>query len=512
LVSILISNLFQEQHMKQSFFKIVLPALLISAGMSGCKKGFLDREPLGRYISSDLATGSFESQILGVYTGMRAEGVSGVKFIAVTSIRSDDAEKGSSVSDAVDTENFFDNFNYTKDFWLLNDYWGDHYKLIGLANNVISDIDSARATDQPTLINKGEAKFIRAYAFFNLVRAFGEVPKLNFKVTSAAQANIPKSPVAEIYALIDADLAEAAAVLPGSWPSTYTGRLTAGAAMALQAKTFLYRQNWASALTAAKAVMNSGRYNLSTPYDRIFTEEGENSSESIFEIQALYTQTLNFGVQYATVQGIRGAGNFDLGWGWNTPTQSLADAFETGDPRKDATLLYSGRVNTPYGENIPPATAVVPRPYWNKKTYTNPAIRLSTNSRFGQWMNLRILRYADVVLMAAEAANEIGGAANTTEALNYLEMVRARARGTSTAVLPKIVLTDQAKIRDTIRHERRVELGMEHDRFFDLVRWGIARQTFVAQGKNYQERNRYLPIPQPEIDKSAGVLKQNPEY
>lgn len=498
--------------MKQSFYKFILPAIILAGGVAGCKKNFLDREPLGRYTTTDLSAGSFDSQIFGVYTGMRAEGVSGVKFIAVMSIRSDDAEKGSSVTDAVDTENFFDNFNYTKDFWLLNDFWGDHYKLIGLANNVIADIDSTGATDQPTLVNRGEAKFMRAYAFFNLVRAFGEVPKLNFKVKTAAQANIPKSPVAEIYAQIDADLAEAAAVLPAAWPSLYSGRLTSGAAISLQAKTFLYRQNWASALTAAKAVINSGRYNLSTPYDRIFTEDGENSAESIFEIQALYTQTIDQGIQYATINGVRGAGNFDLGWGWNTPTQSLADAFEVGDPRKDATLLYSGRVNTPYGENIPAATATVPRPYWNKKTYTNPAIRLSTNSRFGRWLNLRILRYSDVVLMAAEAANEVGGAANTTDALNYVEMVRARARGTSTTVLPKIVLTDQARIRDTIRHERRVELGMENERFFDLVRWGIARQTFLAAGKNYQERNRYLPIPQPEIDKSAGVLKQNADY
>lgn len=478
----------------------------------GCKKNFLDREPLGRYTSNDIAEGSFESQIFGVYAGLRAEGISGVKYIAVQSIRSDDAEKGSSTSDAVDAENFFDNFQYTKDFWLLNDYWGDHYKLIGLANNVISDIDSIKATDMPTLINRAEAKFMRAYAYFDLVRAFGEVPKIDFKVTSAAQANIPKSSVTEIYALIDADLQEAATTLPPSWESRFIGRLTSGAAKALQAKTFLYRQNWSAALSAAKAVMASGQYDLKTPYEKIFREEGENSSGSIFEIQALYTQTQNYGINYALVQGVRGAGNWNLGWGWNTPTQSLADAFEPGDPRKDATLLYSGQVNTPYGELVPPATPNVPRPYWNKKVYTNPAIRLATNSQFGQWMNMRVLRYADVVLMAAEAANELGGAANTAEALADLEMVRARARNGNNAILPKIIETDQAKLRDIIRHERRAELGMENERFFDLVRWGIAKQVLNAAGKPYQDKNKYLPIPQPEIDKSGGVLKQNPDY
>ena len=499
---------------KDSIIKrvVLLPALVLSVGFIGCKKNFLDRQPLGTYTSTDIAAGSYDSQVFGVYSALRAEGVSGVKYIAVHSIRSDDADKGSSVNDAVDAENFFDNFQYTKDFWLLNDYWGDHYKLIGLANNVISDIDSAKATDAPTLTNRAEAKFLRAYAYFDLVRAFGEVPKINFKVTNAAQANVPKSPVAEIYALIDADLQDAATYLPLSWEAKYAGRLTKGAANALQAKAYLYRQNWAGALAAAKMVINSGQYNLNTPYNKIFTEEGENSSGSIFEIQAVKTQTQDFGLQYGTVQGVRGAGAMDLGWGWNTPNQNLASAYETGDPRKDATLLYSGQVNTPYGELIPAATADVPRPYWNKKVYTNPAVRNANNDKQGRGVNMRVLRYADVLLMAAEAANELGGVQNTTDALAYLEMVRARARAGNNSVLPKITTTDQALLRDAIRKERRIELAMEGDRFFDLVRWGIAKQVFTAQGKNYQDKNRYLPIPQPEIDKSAGVLKQNPEY
>ena len=118
-------------------WSLFLPALILSVGFMGCKKNFLDRQPLGTYTSSDIAAGSFDSQIFGVYAALRAEGISGVKFVAVHGIRSDDADKGSSINDGVDAENFFDNFQYVKDFWLLNDYWGDHYKLIGLANNVI---------------------------------------------------------------------------------------------------------------------------------------------------------------------------------------------------------------------------------------------------------------------------------------------------------------------------------------------------------------------------------------
>lgn len=217
------------------------------------------------------------------------------------------------------------------------------------------------------------------------------------------------------------------------------------------------------------------------------------------------------------MQGVRGAGEWNLGWGWHTPTQLLADAFEAGDPRKNETLLYFVKTgedpstipaNQPYGEK-PIANADVVNKYYNKKAYTDPALR-AKYTKGGFWFNIRLIRYADVVLMAAEAANETG---QTQEALDYLEMVRARARGTNSAVLPKVTTTDQAELRDAIRHERRVELGMEFDRFYDLVRWGIAKDVLHAAGKTgYQDKHALLPLPQDEIDKSNGVLVQNPNY
>jgi len=488
------------------FPTIVAIGLLLSA----CSD-YLDLTPLGRYTEEDIPAGSFESQIFGVYAKMRAFEVSAMPYIAIHNFRSDDADKGSSTTDGVAQENFYDNFEYTKDEWLLNGYWSGHYALIIAANAVIADIDSVQATDEATLINRAEAKFMRAYAYFNLVRAFGQVPKIDFKVTDAAQANVPKSTEEEIFSLIDADLQEASERLPFSWEERFKGRLTRGAALSLATKTLMWRQRWAEAFSTAQQVINSGQYALAPSYEGIFRETGENNEESIFEIQAYYSLTqTGLGIQYAQVQGVRGAGSWDLGWGWNTPTQSLADAFEEGDPRKDATLLYSGRVNTPYNENVPPATVSIPRPYWNKKVYTNPAMRQSTGSRFGQWMNLRVIRYADILLLAAEAANEMG---NTSDALNYLEQVRARARGGNSTILPAVTTTNQVELRNAIRHERRVELGMENERFFDLVRWGIVKEVMHAAGKTgYQDRHRYLPIPQPEIDKSGGVLVQNPDY
>lgn len=472
---------------------------------------FLDREPLGRYTEEDIPAGSFDSQVFGIYAKMRAFEVSAMPVLAIHNFRSDDAEKGSSTTDGVAQESFYDNFEYTKDEWLLNGYWSGHYALIIAANAVISDINSSGITDDATMISRAEAKFMRAYAYFNLVRAYGEVPKIDFKVNETSEANIAKSPVSEIFELIDSDLQEAASTLPLVWEARYIGRLTSGAALSLQTKTYMWRKNWASALESAKTVINSGIYRLVPDYESIFRETGENNSESIFEIQAYYTNTqTTLGLQYAQVQGVRGAGSWDLGWGWNTPTQSLADAFEPGDPRKDATLLYSGKTNTPFNETLPAPTAAIPRLYWNKKVYTNPSVRNLNNSRFGQWMNFRVIRYADILLLAAEAANELG---NSTDALAYLEMVRARARGNNNAILPEVKTTDPVKLRDVIRHERRVELGMENERFFDLVRWGIDVQVMRAAGKtNYQEKHRLLPITQAEIDKSGGKLVQNPNY
>jgi hypothetical protein len=363
------------------------------------------------------------------------------------------------------------------------------------------------------LVNKAEAKFLRAFAYFDLVRTFGEVPLVDFKIYDAADVNIPKSPVSAIFQLIDADLQEAAGVLPIQWDAQYIGRLTSGAANALHARTYLWRKDFGSALTKANAVISSGRYSLVPNFGSQFRKTGENGPESIFEIQAYFSLTENFGIPYANVQGVRGAGQWDLGWGWNTPSQILENAFEPGDPRRIETLLYSGQTDPLYNETLPPYPGTIARPYWNKKIYTNPADRLALNNRFGRWMNHRIIRYADVLLMAAEAANEIGGAQNTTKALEWLEMVRARARGNNASILPAVTTTDQAELRNAIRHERMVELAMEEQRFYDLVRWEIDIEKLHAAGHtNYAVKHRLLPLPQAEVDKSGGVLIQNPDY
>lgn len=498
----------------------LLPALLILAGSTGCKK-FLDRKPLGVATEDDIIQGGVEGKVFALYGEIRRDGISGFASLGFKNIRSDDANKGSTTGDAGFMTPIFDNFQYDATQGQATSYWDDRFFFITLCNDVIHTVDSLKLTDQASLQNKGEASFMRALMYFDLVRDFGEVPKIDFKVQNLEDVNIEKSSVAAIYALIDADLDFASSNLPPEWPERFIGRATKGAADGLKAKTLLYRKNWAGALAKAEEVINSNKYELITPYYRLFKEEGENSKESLFEIQ-MYVNvngSVNLGNNHNQVQGVRGSGDWDLGWGFNVPTQNLIDSYEQNDPRKDATVLVSGQpdggsATGGYNRTLPPSPPLA-QMYWNKKVYTDPArrarITIFTNDpHFSRWLNIGILRYADVLLMAAEAANELGGPANITKALDYLEQVRFRARQGSTSILPKIELTDQALLREAIHHERRVELAMEGERFYDLVRWDKALTVLGPQG--YQARNRYYPIPQSAIDKSNGKLKQNPDY
>lgn len=503
-----------------NFTLITLVATLILS-LSGCDD-FLDKRPQGSYTEDDDASGGIQANVFGIYGKMRSYDLTaGIPAFAIHCFRSEDSEKGSDVNDGVGQAAMYDNFEYTASNGLLGTYWNSNYSIIHNCNTVIDKVkNSENANTDDLKIYEAEARFFRAYCYFNLVRAWGDVPLIDFPVADANQANIPKSPAADIYKLIDEDLAFATQNLPESWPFLYIGRLTWGAARSMHARTYMMRNDWANMFAAAQDVINSGKYNLNTPSDQVFTDNGENCGESIFELQCTATpgkpSSTSIGSQFCEVQGVRGSGEYNLGWGWHMATLELGKAFEPGDPRKDATLLYFRRskneapsdstINKPYGES-PISTAM--GGYFNKKAYTNPAMR-AKYTKGGFWVNIRLIRYPDVLLMGAEAANELG---NTATALNYLEQVRAHARNFNEQILPKVTTTDRNELRKAIQHERRVELALEFDRFYDLVRWGTASKVLHDAGKtNYQPKHALLPIPQTEIDKSNGILIQNPDY
>jgi hypothetical protein len=494
------------------YFNQFALGLFIVLVLGGCEK-WLDRKPLGTATEGDLSQGGVEGKAFGLYGGLRTtDGMTNFQMLWFKSIRSDDAIKGSTTGDLADAGQMMDNFAYSKDHWLLNGYWTGHFTFVNACNDVIHEVDSLNLTDPGSKINRAEATFFRAYAYFDLVRDYGEVPLITNKVNTPADGNKPKSTIPQIYAQIESDLQFAAQNLPITWGPQFPGRLTKGTADALLAKVYLYRQNWAGALASAEAVINSNLYSLTPNFVDFFKESGENSAESLLEVQMFVNQNGSQVISnnHNEVQGVRGSGSWDLGWGFNVPSAVLeTNGFETGDPRKNATILYSGQPDGIYGQTVPEAPPLA-QPFWNKKVYTDPVRRLQTGIRNAPWLNIRLLRYSDVLLIAAEAANELGGAANTTKALGYINQVRARARGGNAGVLPNVTTTVQAELRTAIKRERRAEFAMEYERFYDLVRWGDAIAVLGPLG--YTNRHRFYPIPQIAIDRSGGVLLQNPEW
>ena len=514
-------------------YLVLIMALPVLLSVMGCKK-FLDRQPLTATLD-DLKQGTLEAQSFGMYNTLRSyAGFSTLPWLDFHSIRDDDAQKGSSTTDGAEVVTEFDIYQYSKDDWAPNSYWNDHYTMINQANKLVYFADSLKLTDAASLKNLGEALFFRAYSFFELVKTYGDVPLINFYYTKASDGIKPKSPAAAIYAQIDADLTKAVQYLPVNWvvggQNIYPGRLTRGAAQTLWAQAYLYRQNWAQVVSLCNQIKASGEYALLADFPDVWKDglngAGKNGKESIFETQCYVgpNQTPWNGVQFGTSQNVRQGGVtnvWNLGWGWNTPTQKLETAWDNTDPRKRQTILYSGQSDGGpsqggYGATLPayaPGSGL-DQAYWNKKVYSDPQQRQFTGQIFGSggadWINHRIMRYADVVLMLAEASNELGD--GVTAAAN-LELIRNRAsgnKGAGRSIVPAIAFVDKAQMRTAIKNERRWEFAMEGYRFYDLVRWGDANTELGPIG--YTNRCRFYPIPQQAINASAGVLVQNPEW
>ncbi len=498
--------------MKQNNYKyrllklllLLLPAAAVFA--PGCKKGFLEVDPQGQQPSEQFWKNEADATkaVNAMYGNLR--GWTNVAFapICIESVPSDDAEKGSSPGDA-SFINTYDNFTVTSTDGQILDFWLGQYQNINFANQVLDNIPGITMDAALKARYLAEAKFVRGYSYFRLVRAFGDVP-LRLKVPAgASEYNLPRSPKAEVYAAIEKDLTDAASVLPQSYGAADLGRVTKGAALALHAKVAMYQKKWADVLALTNQVMTLG-YSLFPNYEAQFRTTNENNSESIFEIQCKYVPgncDLSSS-QYSQVQGVRGSTGG--GWGFNVPTADLAASYEANDPRRDATIIFRGET-TPSGDVIP---ATGDNPMYNQKSYVPFGLHVECNE--GSEQNVRVIRYADVLLMNAEAANEVGGAANVTLALSSLNAVRARARGANpVTVLPAVTTTDQAALRTAIWKERRSEFAMEFDRFFDVVRQGRGAAVFGAKGFT-AGKNEVWPIPQNEIDLSAGLLTQNPGY
>jgi len=490
---------------KNNFIKI---AGLASVGVllltQGCKKSFLDVPAQGQKPSAVFWKTPTDATmaINAIYANLREWRQTAFAPIAVESMGSDEAEKGSTPGDSQYMDDF-DTFTQTSGEGQVSDFWNGQYASINLCNQAIDSIPAINMDASLKSRYVAEAKFVRAYGYFRLVRAFGGVPLRLHYPSSGAAFNIPRNTTAQIYTQIEQDLTDAASVLPQTYGSADIGRATKGAALSLHAKVAMYEKKWSDVFAYTTQVMGLG-YSLFPNFEQSFRIPNENNSEEIFEIQCPSIQ--NNGAadnsQYSQVQGVRGIASGAGGWGFNVPTTDLVAAFETGDPRLNATIIFAGGT-TAEGDVIP---ATVTNPRYSYKPYVPFNIVWYSNQGEGQ--DVRVIRYADVLLMNAEAANELG---NPTQALTSLELVRARARAGNNAVLPKITATDPATLRTAIWHERQVELAMEFDRFYDVIRQGRGAAVFGVKGF-VTGKSELQPLPQNEIDLSAGVLKQNPGY
>jgi hypothetical protein len=470
----------------------------------GCKKSWLDVNPAG----NQAATQFWKTQddatkaVSAMYANMHEWSNIAFASIAVESMGSDDVNKGSRADDAT-FMNDFHNFSANSGEGQISDFWSGEYKTINFANQVLDNVPNISM--DASLKNRylAEAKFIRAWCYFRLVRAFGDVPLRLHVPKGASEYNIPRTPKAQVWAAIETDLTDAAAVLPQTYGAADIGRITKGAALALHAKAAMYQAKWADVLTYTNQVMALG-YTLFPNYEQMFRTNNKNNSESIFEIQCMLVPNnpAASNSQYSQVQGVDGSTGG--GWGFNVPSASLAAAYETGDPRRDATIIFRGET-TPEGDVIP--TSGGNSTMYNQKSYVPFSLYVSGFNE-GCQQNKICLRYADVLLMNAEANNEQG---NTAAALASLELVRARARAGNATILLPVTTTDQTALRTAIWNERHVELAMEFDRYFDVIRQGRAGALFGARGWK-AGKNEVWPLPQAEIDLSAGTLTQNPGY
>jgi starch-binding outer membrane protein, SusD/RagB family len=429
--------------------------------------------------------------VSAVYGGLRNWGISVFPYIGMFEITSDDADKGSTPDDSPSMIEL-NNYTFTPENDLFLSFWNDHYTVIGRANFAINTLLELNFEDDdirnPLL---AEARFLRAFLYLRLNLAFGGVPIVETTLTAEEFARIPRSSKQEVYDFIEQDLLFAIQHLPETYPFSEAGRATEGAARALLARAYMYQDRWADVKAQTDEIINSNTYTLYPSFYQLFRMVGQNSSESVFELQLTSRDQGRYRCEYGFVQGPRNNFARLQGWGFNVPSQGLIDFFDSrGDEiRKFATVLPRG-FRTPEGDSI---NANCPNPYYNFKVYTQ--LKYNTVD-YALDHNIRYIRYAEVLLMNAEASIHAGGDAATP-----LNLVRQRA-GLDPIGAPTL---------EDVWDERRAELAMEKHRYFDLIRTN--RATQVMGPKGWQAgKNEVFPIPQSQIDLSDGVLIQNPGY
>ncbi|MDD2548562.1 MAG: RagB/SusD family nutrient uptake outer membrane protein [Bacteroidales bacterium] len=485
--------------MYKSFRILIIGAVLLM----GCTD-FLNEDMEGIYTSTTFYQTDDHAMLAltAAYQPMSFTGIKNPLWV-FGDVASDDAMKGGIPGDQSEIE-FIEQFSYTRDNGFIENIWQRYYEGISRANDVIHRLEPDVSTEVKESVI-AEAKFLRAYYYFHLVNIFGEIPLKTKPAYTADDLHIATSPVAKVYERIEADLVDASNVLPAT--TIEHGRATQGAALGLLAKVYLFQQQYQLCLDVIDDIEPLG-YLLMPVYNQNFRVETQNNSESLFEIQHLSGQDPFMGNslnQWFAPQA-------ENGYFFNVPTEDFVNAFEETiggvfDPRLDYTIGREGAtwIN---GEPFNPAWS--PTGFIQKK-HLQPLSEIPKGTKGDGDLNYVFMRYAEVLLMKAEALNELN---QGHLALAPLNEVRKRAResylydeslvgfGTiPTDLLPDITTTDQNQLREIIRNERRVELGFEFHRFYDLMRYGSSYAESKLANTNFiYDNHRFFPIPQNEVD------------
>ena len=428
-----------------------------------------------------------EQAVVAAYDELQSVGQYGFNYMIFMEIRSDNAfvESPTNVGGEYGE---VDLFALTPGNSKLNDTWNSCYQGIQRCNIVLNRIDAIEmdATKKTTRI--GEIKFIRALTYFNLVRLWGDVPLVLTETNDPFEFfEVGRTSVSDIYTQIILDLNEATSVLP---TSNETGRATKGAAQTLLGKVHLTLGNWTDANTT---LSNVSGYSLQSNFGNNFGIANENGVESIFEIQ--FQAGNGEGSRYPNEVAPVGSANELLNGigsqrGENIPSDMLFGSFETGDSRRDTSIGVLSNGTTKYA----------------KKLIDIPVADYDSS------LNILLLRYADVVLMRAEALNEIGYVADG-EAFTLMNQIRNRAGLTS---LTAVDLPNQQSFRDAIAEERKYEFVSENQRWFDLLRTGKAIEVMNASTSAFTVDSHQLiyPLPLSAIDaiNNPAIFPQNPGY
>jgi len=492
--------------MKKYLFISIVTLILTSIAVTSCSDEFVDREPVYSIDSENYfnSKGDYDKALIAAYDLLQSSYLN----VLLGEIASDNTlAGGESPTDVIGFQQV-DDMIHTPVNSNLRDLWNWMFAGVQRANYILEFKDKTDFSGKNQII--AEARFLRAYYQFELVKWFGAIPlsgDKRFKIGD--EKNIKRASIKEVYAAIEADLIFASANL-AAVPSQ-KGRATKGAALALLGKAYLYQNKFTQAASTLESVITSGSYSLVTDYNSIFEQEGENNKESVFEVQYTDVEGAGFGCLQCSegnvavgFNGIRNySGNiFTSGFSFNVPTRETFNSFEVGDLRRNVAILdieaWAASTNATFGKGNE-HTGYFNRKYLPRKRSANSAGDLNlTNPN-----NYRSIRYADVLLMAAEAFNR--GGIDDAKARGYLNLVRQRAFADNN----HNISASGAALTDFIYAERRYELVGEGHRFFDLVRTGKAAGRIPGFTAS---KNELFPLPIEEIQFSNGNWEQNPGY